>query len=260
MSMLVTLFGGGVLIAVLYFALRLMGVSNYWRSIVSGAIPTIIYIAYAATHWNGLDVVSIHIAVFLSTATGLALLGSSKEGGKAKLHWVPKAIIVFFLGLFVVDGAFMYMSQNGMPLSISKWILPEAKNHVIYTAFPGVVPHAEEAAASVSAHLSEMERQRKLGWTVGVKGFESMKLGQSSQITVNLIGRDGMPMDDAEVTLSILRPAKSQEDQKVSLAKAGGGLYQGLLRLEEPGRWIVIVRAMRGKDQYETQAGISIAE
>ena len=260
MNMLTTLFGGGILIVILYFGLRLAGVSNYWRSIVSGAVPSIAYLVYAATHWNGLDVVSIHMAVYVSTAAGLALLGSGKEGEKIKLHWVPKAMIVFFLLLFVVDGGFMYMSTKGMPLSIAKYLLPEAANKTVYTGFPGVVPHAEEAAASVSAHLSEMEKQRKLGWTVGVKGIESLKMGQSSQITVDLKGKDGIPMDDANVTLSVLRPAMAQEDQRINLAKAGGGQYQGLLRLNEPGRWIVIVRAARGDDQYETQAGISIAE
>ncbi|MDP1896584.1 MAG: nitrogen fixation protein FixH, partial [Sulfurimicrobium sp.] len=58
-----TLFGGALLIIVLYYLLRVFGVSNYWRSVISGTFSVTAYLAYSVVKWPGGDVVSMHMAV-----------------------------------------------------------------------------------------------------------------------------------------------------------------------------------------------------
>lgn len=158
--MLITLFGGALLIVALYFALGVMRVPNYWRAVMSGGLMLLAYAVIAARDWPGLDAVAMHVAVFVATATILSLLHARRAEPARKLHWAPKLLIGFFLLLFAIDAGFIYIASHGLPDFIAKR-LPGAEEGGTHTAFPGVMPHGEDAAKAVNSHLKEQAEKRR---------------------------------------------------------------------------------------------------
>lgn len=256
-----TLFGGALLIIVLYYLLRVFGVSNYWRGVISGIVPVIAFMAYATAHWPGGDVMSMHIAVYLATATVLTLIGSRKTAEAKQLHWAPRLIILFFLCLFVVDGTLLLVSGQGVPPAVAKWLLPPAKKNtqIAHTAFSGVVPHGEEAAKTISQYMASTDKQNRLGWQVSISGLEHPITGGEANIALNAREADGRPLSGATVALAMLRPGLAQPEQMVSLVETDAGVYRGQLPMTLPGLWVAVIRLQRANDRYETQQHVEVA-
>ena len=261
MNMLVTLFGGVALVVLIYQMLRALGFSNYWRGVISGVVPLVAYAIYATGNWAGLDVMAIHTAVYLSTATVLAMLGSRQPGQdkqKAPLHWAPMVFIAFFAVVILLNTSFLYISTNGVPPSLAKWFLPGADKETLHTGFPGVVPHGVEAAKEIGSELTARNRQMRLGWRVEVTGLKELDRDGAALVVVNAQDRDGSPMQDAEVTLDLLRPAQATRDQSLNLPLAGPGQYQAWVSLPEVGRWIAVLHVARGGDDYKIEQQLTI--
>jgi nitrogen fixation protein FixH len=262
MNMLVTLFGGVVLVVVIYQALRGLGFPNYWRGVISGVVPLVAFATYATKHWSGLDVLAIHTAVYLSTATILTMLGARPAEQKAerrtRMHWGPKAIIAFFLFVFVINGVFLYISSQGLPPSLAKWLLPNSENENLHTAFPGVVPHGQEAAKEIASELTARNRQMRLGWRVDITGLDALARDGAAQVAVRAHARDDAPMNDAQVSLDLLRPAQATSDFTLRLEPSVPGEYQAWVKVPEAGRWIAVLRVVRGGDEYRTEQQLTI--
>lgn len=258
--MTISLFGGAALIALLYFALRLAGISNYWRGVISGALPTMAMMLYSLSHWPGGDVVALHLALYVATATVLTLTGDRKQGApRQKMHWIPMLFVGFFLALALLMAAFVSISIGGLPPSVAQWVLPNAADKKIYTAFSGEVPHDEAAAKTVSQYMKKSERQRQLGWQIEVDGLDRLKLNQPGEVTVNV--RDGaqQPLDGALVRLSIKHPADGADSGKnASLTAVAPGRYRANLSMDRPGQWVAVLRIERGRDNFETAKEILV--
>lgn len=255
-----TLFGGAFLIIVLYYVLRAFGVSNYWRGVIGGTIAVTAYLALSIRQWPGGDVVSMHMAVFLATATVLSLIGKRQSGQAVRLHWAPKVIIAFFLLLFVIDGSLLMISGQGVPPNVAKWLLPPPKKAVSmpHTAFSGVVPHGEEAAKTINQFMKSAEKQRRLGWEVSVAGLELLELGNKPTVSVTVRDAAAQPLKSAEVKLALVRPGLAKAEQLVSLVETDPGIYRGQIELTLPGKWVLAVQVQRGEDRYESQQHIEV--
>lgn len=249
--MLTTVFGGAVLIAVLYYGLRLFKLPNYWCGVISASVPLLAYFLFATHDWPGLDVVAMHVTVFIATAFVLSLIHARRRAGNEKLHWAPKVFIGFFLVLFVILGGFAYMATNGLPESIAKHVLPGGLRGGVHTAFPGVVPHGEEAAKGINEHLKQQYQKSLLGWQVSVAGLDRLTLNQTAEITVQVHDRTGAPFTDADVQLVLSRPAQRTADVIVPLSPGVPGVYHGALRLTGPGQWTALLRVEQGADAAE---------
>lgn len=262
MNLLVTLFGGVVLVGLIYSLLRAAGLPNYWRGVVSGIVPLVAFAVYASGHWSGLDVLAIHTAVYLSTATILTMIGARQEPAagtrRARLHWAPKAFIGFFVLLFLLDGAFLYISTQGLPPSVAKWLMPNAGNEELHTAFPGVVPHGQEAAKEIASELAARNRELRLGWRVEVAGLDLLARDGAAQISVRAHGRDDAAIGDARVTLDLVRPAQAASDLTVVLESSVPGQYQAWAKVPEVGRWIAVVRVVHGTEEYQTEQQLMV--
>jgi nitrogen fixation protein FixH len=262
MSFVATLFGGVALVVVLYHLLRLLGLSNYWRGVISGVVPLLGYALYATGNWAGLDVLAIHTAVYLSAATALTLMNRGERdqaASRAPLHWAPKLFIGFFLVVLALNAVFLYVASQGLPPWLARWLLPGADQGEVHTAFPGVVPHGVEAAKEIGSELSARQRQLRLGWRVAVEGLEALARDGAAQVTVEARERDGSPLEAAEVVLKLLRPAQAGSDLTVPLTPGKPGTYTAWVRLSEPGRWIAVVRLSRGGDHYQTESELTVA-
>jgi len=261
MSMFQTLFGGALLIVALYYLLRLFGVSNYWRGVISGIVPVIGYMGLSTAHWPSGDVVSMHMAVYLATATVLTVIGGRKPGAAKNLHWAPKVIIVFFLMLFVIDGTLLLISGHGVPPVVAKWLLPPAKKttHAAHTAFSGVVPHGEEAAKTISQFMASSDKQNKLGWNAAVTGLEHLAQGRQAMVVLTARGADGQPLRGASSALALLRPGLAQAEQMIDLVETDPGVYRGQMTLTLPGLWVAAIRLQRANDRFEMQQHIEVS-
>ncbi len=254
-----TLFGGVILIALIYFGLRMAGVSNYWRGVISGLIPMVGMLAYSMNHWPGGDMMTLHIAVYVATATVLTLGGSAKATAGQRMHWIPALFIGFFIALTVLMAAFLSISMRGLPPGIAKMVMPNVQGKNVHTAFSGEVPHDEEAAKTISQYLKKTDSQRHLGWQIEVAGLDGLFQKQPREISVML--RDGgeQPLAGAIITLSLKRPANTQQQEKtVDFRAREAGKYSAEIQLDQPGQWVAVLQIERGADKYETAKEILV--
>jgi len=256
-----TLFGGALVIIVLYFLLRAFGVSNYWRGVISGVVPVIGYLGLSTANWPGGDVISMHMAVYLATATVLTVVGARQRGEAKRLHWGPKLIIGFFLVLFVIDGTLLVVSGQGVPQAVAKWMLPAAKktSHTAHTAFSGVVAHGEEAAKSINQFLANSDKQQKLGWDVSVAGMEKIVQGHQTNVAVTVNGADTQPLRGAVAAMALLRPGMAKPEQIIDLLESEPGVYRAQVILPQAGLWLVAIRLQRSNDRFEVQQQLEIS-
>lgn len=258
--MLFTLFGGAVVIIFLFYGLRALRVPNYWCAVVSAALPLAAYSLYAALSQPAIDIAAMHITVYLSTAFALGLINSQARVKGSKLHWAPKLFIGFFVVLFIVLGAFAYMATNGLPDAIAVRVMPGGREGGAHTAFPGVVPHGEDAAKGISQHLKQQQKQHELGWSVDVQGLSKVALNTASPIEVRIQDSAGLPVSEAQLRLVLTRPAQREADVIAEFAPVAPGLYRTELRLTAPGQWHSLLQIKRGDASLDLeQAVISIS-
>jgi nitrogen fixation protein FixH len=258
MTLTATLFGGAALIVLLYYGLRLAGVSNYWRGVISGSLPTLAFIVYSMGHWPGGDGMALHIALYLATAIVLSLIGSRKVEAGGKIHWVPLVMVGCFVALAFVQAVFLTISSRGIPPAVAKWVLPNASNKPVYTAFSGEIPHDQEAAKTVSQYMRKTEAQRRLAWQIEVSGLDHMRPAQPQEIVVRAQDRQQQPLDQAVVQLSFSRPASNVAAQTIELTPAAPGSYQARVRMDQPGQWVAVLTIKRGPDSFETAKEILV--
>ncbi|MGD9787284.1 MAG: FixH family protein [Sulfuricellaceae bacterium] len=256
MTLIETLFGGILGIAGLHFLLRFVKVGNYWRGVLSGVLPTVAYLVYASKQWPGGDVVAVHITVYLAAATVITIAGSNKQGGSGKLHWAPMLLIGFFVVLATLMASFVMISIRGLPTNVAQMLLPTKSDRPIHTAFSGVVPHNEEAAKTIAQHMSAQEKQRRLGWKVEVDGLEAASASRS--VEVKVATRDGAPLQNAKVVISIQPLADAESRQDVELKEENPGAYRGQLNFARPGRWVVELHIQSGNDAYQVEQSVSV--
>ena len=258
----ITLFGGIIAVLVLHFSLGRMGGSNYWRGVVSGAVPSFVFLGYSLFHAMTLDILSIHLALFLSTATVLTLvIGARKKSDGSGIHWTIKIMIVFFLILFIVDGAFVSISTNGVPPEVAAWFLPNADKNVVYTGFTGVTRHGEEAASAESRALKAQDEMRKLGWKIEIDGVNDLSVLPTAHNSLRVLVLDpqGMPVNGAKVGVEFLRSDTQQPTPIQYLTQQADGEYRGDLHLQAGGNWILRTIILIEGKQVQVDHDVKVA-
>jgi hypothetical protein len=230
-----TLFGGLAAVLLLFAAARAMRMPTELAGLVAAAVPLFAYIATLFGHWPGLDVVSIHIAVFIIAAFVLAVLSKYREK-QARMHWAPKALIGFFLVLIVMNAGFLYVSTKGLPPTLARVLLPGSENQTLHTGFAGTTRHGEEAAKAISADLSRQHRNVQLGWRVRVEGLRMPSVGQHA-VTVFADDRDGRPLAGLAGEWRLARAGT--QAASVPLKATANGQYEARLDFSGAGLWLV---------------------
>lgn len=243
MNTLITLFGGLASVLVLYALVGFIrGVPPMLRALLAGVIPLLAYFVLILGAWPGLDVVAMHISVFLAAALVLHALSQFRSRGK-RMHWAPKLLIAFFSGLVVFNAGLLYIANNGLPEPIGRWWMGgEGK---VYSGFSGVVAHDRAAAKAVSSELSESHREKEVGWQVETEALSEPSLN-AVQITVRVRDRTGLPVNDARGEAQLFRLGAASPALRLALAVNGAGVYQGQARLPASGRWLLDVRLYQG--------------
>ncbi len=247
MNTMTTLFGGLVAVFALYAAGGLIKtLPPLLRAVLAGLIPLLAYFAMIIGQWPGLDVVSIHISVFLAAGLVLHAWSQFRRRG-SRMHWVPKLLFAFFMGLVVLNGTLLYISTKGLPEPVARWWLGSDGGRV-YSGFSGVVSHDQSAAKAVSSELSESHRESQMGWKVDIFGL----LGDDAvkNVQVRVMDRTGLPVERITAELKLLRPGAATATMVLSLKEQAPGLYEGTLSLPSSGRWLVDVRLLQNGEMH----------
>lgn len=230
-----TLFGGLAAVLVLYALARAFRMPAELAGLVAAGVPLFAYIAMLFGSWPGLDVVAIHIAVFIIAAFVLVVF-SRYRAKQAHMHWVPKALIAFFLALVVMNAGFLYVSTKGLPPALSRVLLPGSEDKTLHTGFAGTTRHGEEAAKAIGADLSRQHRNEQLGWQVRVEGLRMPSVGQNA-VTVFADDRDGRPLAGLAGEWRVARPGDAMTS--VPLKATADGQYEARLEFSGAGLWLV---------------------
>lgn len=242
MNTMTTLAGGLAAVILLYLiggAMR--NLPPILRSLLAGLLPLLAYFIVIVGRWPGLDVVAMHISVFLAAALVLHVLTQFRRRSVGRMHWVPKLLTGFFIGLVVINGTLMYIATKGLPEPIARWWLG-SNGGAVYSGFSGVVEHGQSAAKAISSELSQAHRESELGWQVEMTGLESNEATRA--ISVRVQDRTGLPVDRIDAELRLLRPGATQPALTVPLSALDAGVYGGVLRLPAKGRWLVELRLL----------------
>ena len=257
LSMTETLFGGLAVAAVLFFVVRKVGLSNFWAGILSGVLPFIAYIAYSTQHWPGGDVLTIHFAVYLANA-GLLIVFGGMQKKKESMHWAPKLIIAFFVGLVLLMAILLSISSRGLPDGLVRLVLPNPSNGQVHTGFPGVIPHDRNKL--YESHVQDIEQQKNLGWHLDVQGLDALKNNLASNVVVKLSDKQNQPIIAATVTIELWRLAKSADDQTIQFSETKSGEYHATLRLSDEGSWLTDLEIVKGEAHYALKQPISVGQ
>lgn len=248
MTTMTTLFGGLSAVLVLY------GVGGLFRSlppmlraVLAAVIPLMAYFVLIVGRWPGLDVVAMHISVFSATALVLFAITQFRRRGGERMHWAPKLLIAFFVGLVFVNATLLQIATKGLPEPLARWWLG-SKGGAVYSGFSGAVPHGEGAAKAVSSELSEAHRELQLGWQVKVSGLES--LGKVNPIQIRIRDRTGLPVERVDAEIRLLRPGATEPALTLPLKAQEAGVYTGVLTLPATGRWLAEIRLMQDGKLY----------
>ncbi|MBW8371863.1 MAG: FixH family protein [Thiobacillus sp.] len=238
-----TLLGGLAAVFVLYMmggAIR--SLPSILRALLAGLLPLLAYFVLIIGRWPGLDVVAMHISVFLAAGLVLYALTQFRRRSAGRMHWAPKLLTAFFLGLVVINGSLLYIANKGLPEPLARWWLG-SDGGAVYSGFSGVVEHGQGAAKAVSSELSQAHRESELGWQVEMSGLDSNEATRAIQVRVK--DRTGLPVDRIEGELRLLRPGAAQPALILPLSALDAGTYGGVLRLPASGRWLVELRLLR---------------
>ena len=242
MNLSLTLFGGTVAVVLLHLFLGRLGVGNFWRGVISGATASFVIISYSLIMELSLDIVAIHLAIFLAAATVMSLIsGTGSKSDSGGIHWTIKIMAGFFIVLFIVNGAFVSISTNGVPPYIAAMFLPRAQKKPVYTGFAGVTRHDEEAASAESQHLKQLSSLRDLGWNIEVVGINQLVAGNklTNSINVQLSDKNNKAIDNAVVNIQFFRAGNEQALAQVNLNDVGQGRYTGQFTIPSGGSWIM---------------------
>lgn len=244
---LVTLSGGLVAVLVLYaIGGRVRGMPPMLRALLAGLLPLLAYFVLIVGRWPGLDVAAIHISVFLAAGLVLHVITQFRYRGGGRLHWAPKLLIAFFLGLTLLNGTLLYIATQGLPGPVGRWWLSN-DGSTVHSGFSGVVQHGQQAAKAVSSELSQAHRESLMGWQVDVFGLGGDAMTRVIQIRVR--DRTGLPVEGVEAQLRLLRPGTPQPALRLSLDARAAGVYEGVLELPAGGRWLSDLSLLRDGEQ-----------
>lgn len=252
-----TLFGGLVLVGAIYYLLRALRISNYWSAVAAAGLPVAAYIVYTSTQWRGGDQLAMHLAAYIAAATGLALIGTRTLGTARRLHWAPRTLVLFFVVLFFINAALMSIASNGLPPAIARLFLPGERAASTHTAFPGVVPHDQSAASTITTELKQRERLAALGWRLSIEGLEKWQSGREQRVTL-VIDAQSLP-PDVNATLQ-LRPIGQQAAVLSSpfMPMAPGHFYVSVTA-PQAGSWTATIEIAAAKERLRFERPLTIS-
>lgn len=256
-TLLLTVGGGVVAEVAAFFVLhRLLGLNGKAAAMGIGLLAILFYVPWGVVNWPGADVFAIHLAIYLTVAYALAMVGGRVGKG---WHWAPATLVGFFVVVVVMNVVFLSVAEQGITGLFSR-LLPQPRDgEVVDSRFPGTVSHDfQEKEALYNAYLRQVERQRERGWQVR-KGWQYEPVaGQAATFIVVVSDRAGEPVTDASVEGRFLRTSNSRDDFGFTMDEIAPGEYRASMAMPLPGRWQLVLRVRRDGELHEVRADTAV--
>ncbi len=253
-SMMLATIGGGVLGEVLLYILlhRVFRLDGKASAMAIGLLVVLAYVPWAILTWPGADIFAIHLAIYLTTAYGLGMIGSRVGRG---WHWAPALIVGFFVMVIITNVIFLGVAERGITGLFAR-ILPEPEEaEVVDSRFPGTVSHDfQEKEAQYNAYLRQVEEQHQRGWQVRKGWLYKPVVGQNATFMVTVADKQGAPISGADVSGRFLRASNSRDDFEFEMHETGPGEYRVDLKMPLQGLWDLVLQVRRGEDLHEIRA------
>ncbi|MCB1798963.1 MAG: nitrogen fixation protein FixH, partial [Gammaproteobacteria bacterium] len=156
-SAILLVIGGGVIAeVVVFFLLRaLLGLSGKAGAMAVGLLALLVYVPWAILAWPGADIFAIHLAIYLTVAYALGMVGGSVG---RQWHWAPALIVGFFVVVIATNVVFLGVAEQGITGVFAR-LLPEPRGaEVADSRFPGTVSHDfQKKEALYNDYLQQVE-------------------------------------------------------------------------------------------------------
>lgn len=140
-----------------------------------------------------------------------------KITGKMVLLWM----VCFFGVIITVNMVFMYLALN---------------------TWPGLTTEdAYKKGLAYNQTLDAAARQTAMGWLSTVKA--DLGTGPDKTITINMTDKARAPLTGLVVTATVERALGAHETQIISISESAPGVYSGIMKEPEQGRWLVEITA-----------------
>ena len=144
--------------------------------------------------------------------------------------WVPWLIVAGFVLVTLVNGILVYFA-------VSSFTGLQTEGHY-------------QRGLDYNEVLADERTQDALGWTVGID-FQATGGGRT-RLSVRAADKAGEPLNDAGVTVRLVRPVQAGHDMDVTLAAADDGLYAADVELPLRGQWDILARIRHPSGNYST--------
>lgn len=235
---------------------RLAGLQGKTAAMVVAMLVVLFYVPWAVIRWPGADIFAMNLAIFLTLAYGLGMVGSRVGKG---WHWGPALIVTFFIGVIVINVVFVTVAEQGITGLFAE-LLPKPRSaEVADSRFPGTVSHDfQEKEALYNAYLKEVEAQHARGWQARYGWSGKPVQGRPAELLLLVSDREGAPLSGAEVRGSFLRTSSKRDDFDFMMKEVNEGRYRAVLTMPLPGLWKLVLRIQRGEQRHEIRATTSV--
>jgi nitrogen fixation protein FixH len=244
---------GAVAEIALFFLLnRVFGLNGKAAATGIALLAILVYVPWAMLTWPGADVFAIHLAIFLTLAYALGMVGSRVGRG---WHWAPALIVGFFVMVVATNVVFLGVAEQGITGLFARLLPAPREAEVVDSRFPGTVSHDyQEKEALYNAYLEQVAAQQARGWQVR-KGWQYLPVvDQPAVFIVAVDDREGRPVAGADIQGRFLRTSNSRDDLDFTMAEVAPGEYRVDLTMPLHGWWQLVLQIRRGDDLHEVRA------
>jgi len=250
--------GVGVIAEIALFLLlhRVFRLDGKAAATAVALVALLVYVPWAILTWPGADIFAIHLAIYLTVAYALGMIGG--RVGR-HWHWAPALIVGFFVVVIATNVVFLGVAEQGITGLFSELLPKPRSSEVVDSRFPGTVSHDyQEKEALYNDYLRQVERQEARGWQVR-KGWQHAPVaGQPATFVVAVSDREGRAVSGASVDGRFLRTSNSRDDFGFAMDEVASGEYRVTLAMPLHGLWNLVLQIRRGEDLHEVRATTSV--
>jgi len=257
-SMMLVGIGGGMVAEVVLFMLlrRLFRLDGKAAGMAIALLAVLIYVPWAILTWPGADVFAIHLAIFLTVAYALGMVGSRVGRG---WHWAPALIVGFFVVVVATNVVFLGVAEQGITGLFAEMLPQPRGSQVVDSRFPGTVSHDYQKKESLyNDYLRQVEIQQRRGWDVRKGWLDRPVAGQPATFVVALTDKVGAAVAGATVSGRFLRTSSSRDDFEFAMQEVAPGEYRATLIMPLHGLWQLVLQIRRGEELHEIRADTSV--
>lgn len=265
--MIISLVTGILSIISAYLILRkITKLAEKLLGLLIAVICLAIYFPFAFIYSHSIDVMAIHIALYMITSYGITIVVSSSQQTNTVttkstgLHWAPVSIVVFFILLLIVDTFFVTIAEKGITDGLLNIFLPESRNTGGSTYnYPGKVVHDYRQKGELyNNYIKRLETQSKHGWKIKKGWVETPVENTLAIFKVQILDKNNLPITNANITGLFIRYSNSQLDQSFEMKNVADGFYTAELSLPRPGKWGLVLKIQAGSIFYELNGNTTV--